>query len=185
MVNRGYDEGAVAAANRLMNNAVLSGERRTELGWLLIRAGRPDLAALACPVSATPATLNGLSCAHTALAAVGRLEEARATAIQLMRMRESDPALVREVAGMPAEAGYRRFLTWRARHFLPSGASHFDQAQVLADAGFGTEALDHLARSVAAREPQAIKIYSSPSFMTLRANPRYQALVRAVGVAPS
>ena len=99
-----------------------------------------------------------------------------------MRMRGAEPALVQQVASMPAEEGYKRFLRWRARGFLPSDASYFDRAQVLADAGFGTEALDNLARSVKAREPLAVKIYSTPAFLSLRTHPRYQALVRAVGV---
>lgn len=86
---------------------------------------------------------------------------------------------------MPAEAAYKQFLAWRAREFLPPNAFYFDRAQVLADAGFGTEAIDNLDRSVAAREPLAVKILSSPSFLSLRTNPRYQDLVRAVGAPVS
>jgi DNA-binding winged helix-turn-helix (wHTH) protein len=181
-VNRGDDQGALADANLLMNDSVVAGERRVELGWLLIRAGRPDLATLACPGSAS--SLNGLSCAHTALAAIGQLEQARAAGVRLMRMKKADSALIQRIERMPAEAAYKQFLLWRARNFLPPDASYFDRAQVLADAGFSTEALDNLARSVAAHEPLAVKISSSPAFMGLRTNPRYQALVRTVGAGP-
>jgi DNA-binding winged helix-turn-helix (wHTH) protein len=179
-VNRGDSGGALADANRMMLDSVLSGDRRTELGWLLIRAGRPDLATVACPASSNGP--NGLSCAHTAFAAIGQLEQARGAAVRLMRMRDAKPELTARIERMPAEAAYKEFLQWRARAFLPPNAFYFDRAQVLADAGFGTEALDNLARSVAAREPLAIKIRSSPAFMGLRTNPRYQMLVRSVGL---
>ena len=177
-VNRGDNAGALADANQLLQSSVLSGERRFELGWLLIRAGRPDLATIACPE--TVRHMNGLSCAHTAFAAVGDMAKARDAGVRLIGMRESDPALAMEIGKMPAEAGYRRFLQWRARNFLSPDASYFDRAQVLADAGLTTEAVDNLSRSVAAREPLAVKILSSPAFMSLRANPRYQALVATV-----
>jgi hypothetical protein len=83
---------------------------------------------------------------------------------------------------MPTEAAYRQFLIWRAHDFLERDSLYFDRAQVLADAGFDTEALHNLARSVAVHEPLAVKIISSPAFMKLRTNPRYQALVRQVGL---
>ena len=182
-VNRGDDAGALADANRLMLSSVLSGERRVELGWLLIRAGRPDLATVACPVATR--SINGLSCAHTALAAVGESDKARGAALALMRAQGADAATIARLANMPAEPAYKEFLRWRARHFLPPDAFHFDRAQVLADAGFWTEALDSLARSVGAHEPLAVKIRSSPAFMGLRTNPRYQALVRRVIPSPA
>lgn len=179
-VNRGDEAGALADANQLMLHSVLAGDRRIELGWLFIRAGRPDLAAVACPVAGTT-SLNGLSCAHTSLAAIGELEKARAAAITLMRAREANPQLVQQIEHMPAEAAYKRFLIWRARNFLPPNSFYFDRAQVLADAGFENEALGNLERSVAAREPLAVKIRSSPAFMKLRSNPRFLALSALVG----
>lgn len=178
-VNRGDERGALADANQLMLSSVLAGDRRIELGWLLIRAGRPDLATVACPIGTQ--NLNGLSCAHTSLAAVGELEKARDAAVRLMRATNARPSLVRQIEQMPAEAAYKQFLVWRARNFLLPDAFYFDRAQVLADAGFDTEALDNLERSVAAHEPLAVKIRSSPAFMKLRTNPRYQALATRVG----
>ena len=90
--------------------------------------------------------------------------------------------LIQTVENAPAEDAYRQFLIWRARHFLPPDSFHFDRAQVLADAGFDGEAINELTRSVQAREPLAVKIRSSPAFIKLRTNPRYQALVRQVGL---
>ena len=178
-VNRGDEANALADANQLMLSSVLAGDRRIDLGWLLIRAGRPDLAVTACPTSTR--SINGLSCAHTALAAVGQLKQARDAAIRLMRATNAKPDVVRQIERMPAEQGYKQFLAWRAREFLPSDSFYFDRAQVLADAGFDTEAIDMLSRSVDAHEPLAVKIRSSPAFMKLRTNPRYQALAAKVG----
>ena len=181
-VNRGDTAGALRDADALLYDSVLTGDRRTDLGWLLIRAGRPDLATSACPAASDD--INGLSCAHTALAAVGQLDQARVAAVRLMETRNADGAAIEQVRRLPAEAAYKQFLGWRAQNFLPPDAAHFDRAQLLADAGFREEALDQLARSVAAHERLAVKILSSPSFQMLRSDPRFQALARKVGAAP-
>jgi DNA-binding winged helix-turn-helix (wHTH) protein len=180
-VNRGNGQAALQLAIEMMGDSVASGDRRADLGWLLIRIGRADLAAQACTPNAQR-SLNILSCAHTAFAAQGRFEEARRTALDLMRMRNADVRASAEVQRLPARAAYGRFLEWRVHNFLPAAAPEFQRAQLLADAGHEEAALDTLARSVAAREPLAVKIYSTPSFAVLRQNPRYQALVRQVGV---
>ena len=179
--NRGDRRQAEDLASGLLGGMVASGERRAELGWLLIRIGRPDLAAEACPATAG-ASLNSLSCAHTALASLGRMEEARRAALGLMAARRADGAAMAQVAALPAPAAYARFLDWRTRHFLPADAPMFQRAQLLADAGRTSEALALLGRSIAAHEPLAVKIASSPSFAAMHGDPRFQAMVRAVGV---
>ena len=182
IANRGDRVHAAAMAEALVADSVISGERRAELGWLLIRTGRPDLAAAACPIGKGQ-SINALSCAHTALAATGDTERAREAAVALMRLVGADAAAIAEVASLPRTQAYARFLDWRADHFLPVEAPAFQRAQVLADAGRGSAALETLAESVAKREPLAVKIHSTPSFEGLRTNPRYRVLAKRVGAA--
>lgn len=182
-VNRGNQEQALTYAEQLLESAVVSGDRRAELGWLLIRIGRPDLAVAACTGNPSPSR-NDLSCAHTAWFEQKDFEKARSAALQLMRGAHADARDIQAVAQLPANIAYATFLDWRARHFLPKDAPWFQRAQVLADAGMNEGALRALERSVAAREPLAIKIGSSPSFRLLRSDPRFQRLATQVGVKP-
>jgi DNA-binding winged helix-turn-helix (wHTH) protein/tetratricopeptide (TPR) repeat protein len=180
-VNRGRTDRALAHVELLMTSTALTEERRANLGWLLIRLDRPALAAAMCDASADD-SINLLSCAHVALAAMSRLEEARRVALDLMSKVGASPDSVRSVRSARAGEGYERFLQWRARYFLPAGAPWFQRAQVLADAGHRQEALNALGRSVAAREPLAVKIASTPSFAILRSSARYRDLAKQVGV---
>lgn len=182
-VNRGQRSEALRLAGQLLTGAVLAGERRTDLGWLLIRAERPDLATIACGTN-SGASINRLSCAHSALAALGRFGEARAVALHLMGDLHAAPERIARIRALPAAASYAEFLDWRVTNFLPAHAPWFQRAQILADAGRDDEALDSLARAVAAHEPLAVKMASSPSFIGLRATPRFRALAEAVGGTP-
>jgi hypothetical protein len=165
----------------LIGSAALGEARRADLGWLLIRLNRPDLAADACSPSAS-STINLLSCAHTAAALIGRTTEAKGIALDLMIKAGADRQAVAAVSKAGPRLGYALFLDWRADHFLPDGAPLFQKAQVFADAGRESEALAMLERSVALHEPLAVKIASSPSFSPLRGNPRFRALALKVGV---
>ncbi|WP_309662564.1 winged helix-turn-helix domain-containing protein [Sphingomonas sp.] len=183
-VNRGQRSAALRLAGQLLTDTVLTGERRTELGWLLIRAGRPDLATNACGIN-SGASINRLSCAHSALAALGRMNDARFVALQLMASLRAAPSQMAHIRALPANAGYAEFLHWRIANFLPARATWFQRAQIFADAGRRNEALDSLARSVAAHEPTAIKMASTPSFEMLSAEPRFRQLTHAIGLPPA
>ena len=179
--NRGDVSGAMTLVRELIGSSALGEARRAELGWLLIRLNRPELAADACSASAA-STINLLACAHTAAALLGRTTEARRIALDLMLKTRADPQAVAAVGKADAHSGYARFLDWRADHFLPDSAPLFQQAQVFADAGRQEEALALLEKSVALHEPLAIKLASSPSFSPLRREPRFRALARKVGL---
>ena len=180
--NRGRRAEALALVEELTARSALTEERRANLGWLLIRLGRADLAAATCRAE-FKSSPNLLSCAHVALAGSGRVKEARQAAAALMKRVGASPDAVRDVQSPDAAPGYARFLQWRVVHFLPAEASWFQRAQVLADAGRSGAALDALSRSVGAREPLAVKIASTPSFASLRTNPRFRALAARVGVS--
>ncbi len=179
--NRGKSDAALTLIEQLTANSALTEDRRANLGWLLIRVGRPDLATVTCRASGS-SSINLLSCAHVAFAAMGRLDDAHTMAVNLMRKAGASTNSIRSVRSAGAREGYEQFLQWRARHFLPASAPWFQKAQVLADAGHEQEALDALSRSVAAREPFAMKIGSTPSFASLRSDSRFRQLAQQVGV---
>lgn len=178
--DQGRRDEALTLVGDLLGSGVLSGDRRASLGWLLIRLGRPDLAATACGRDAS-ASINDLSCSHEALGALGRYGEAKAAALRLMGRAGAGRRAISEVRSHAPREAYAAYLRWRAHHFLPAGAPWFQKAQVLADAGDRSEALQALERSVALREPLAVKIASTPSFAAMRGNPRFDRLVGAVG----
>ena len=96
-------------------------------------------------------SINTLSCEHSALAALGDFAAARRPAVALMAVTGAGPGAVETVRTLPPRAAYAAFLRWRAEHFLPDGASWFQQAQVMADAGLVQSSLDRLERSIRAR----------------------------------
>jgi DNA-binding winged helix-turn-helix (wHTH) protein len=182
--DQGRNQEALALLQRLLDHGVLSGDRTANVGWLLIRIRRADLAAETCSRDAF-ASINELACSEQALAALARFAEAKQVALQLMeQVGAAAPMLTRVRVSDPHEAR-RLFLKWRSQSFLPSGAPWFQRAQVLADAGDSSGALAALQRSVAGHEAMATKIYSTPSFAGLQQNPTYRALVRQVGLSAS
>jgi DNA-binding winged helix-turn-helix (wHTH) protein len=179
--DQGRNREALGLVQTLLDNGVLSGDRIANVGWLLIRIRRADLAAETCSRDAS-ASINELACSEQALAALGRFAEANQAALHLMGRVGAPASLLTRVEASDPRQARRLFLKWRSQSFLPSGAPWFQRAQVLADAGDTGGALEALQRSVAGREAMATKIYSTPSFARLQQNPAYRALVRQVGL---
>jgi tetratricopeptide (TPR) repeat protein len=164
----------------MLSNGIVAGDRRASLGWLLIRAGRPDFAVATCG-NDEGASINDLSCSHEAFAALGRYADAKEAALRLMQRVPATPAAIEQVRAKEPRQAYQTFLTWRAHNFLPANASWFQKAQVLADAGDTQSALKALQQSIARREPTAVKIRSTPGFAAMRGNPSFDQLSKAVG----
>ena len=179
--NQGRPDAAVRLVEEMIGSVAMTEDRRTNLGWLLIRLNRPALALQACG-STIASSINALSCSHTASALAGQLDRARSVGAVLMRKLDAPEAEIARVGEGPAKTGYARFLAWRVNHFLPADAPWFQKAQILADAGRIDQALDSLERSVAAREAGAVKIRSTPSFAPLRSAPRFRSLAVKVGL---
>lgn len=179
--NQGRPDAAARLVEQMAGSVALTEDRRTNLGWLLIRLNQPSLAAQVCGATIT-SSINALSCSHTARRLAGEFDQARSAGAVLMRKLNAAEVEIARVAHGPANAGYAHFLAWRVRHFLPTDAPWFQKAQVLAEAGRTEQALDSLERSVGAREAGAVKIRSTPSFAPLRNAPRFRSLAAKVGL---
>lgn len=178
-VNAGREREAWAEVEALIGITPLTPDMRANLGWLMLRMDRADLALATCSVRDSP-HINLLSCRHTALARLGSLPEARDAAVVLLEALAADPSTVAAVRDASPEDGYRAFLDWRVRGFLPSGEHWFQRAQIEAEAGRLQEALTSLERAITARDPLAVKIGSTPEFERLASSPRYKALLDQV-----
>ena len=177
-VNSGRSGQAWGEISRLLALSALTAEARADLGWLLIRMGRADVAASLC--SADSQMINLLACRHTALAAIGADEPARKAALALMEAAGAQREAMDQLREGPAAEAYSHFLGWQASAFLPRQASAFQQAQVQAAARDYSTAFDSLDRAYRAREPLLVKLGSTPEFAPMKSDPRFRAMLRAV-----
>ncbi len=174
-VNRGTPERAWPHIARLLAISTPDADARADLGWLILRAGKPDVALGLC----TPQSMghvNLLSCRHTALARLGYVDEARQVATELLTTLNAEPSLIAAVRAGPAEPAYRRFLAWRVQHFVPRHEHWFVRAQLQAEAGMLADAIASLERAAARRDPLMIKIGSTFAFERLAGSSRFQRL---------
>jgi len=178
-VNEGRVKDAIPHIARLMEFPDRGPARRAELGWLLMRAGKPD-AALAICARPDETNINLLSCRQTALAQLGLIDEARDTAIRILRADNADERIVRAVADAAPTAGYALFLRWRVAHFVAPGRDWFQRAQLQAEAGQLEPALRSLEVAAARRDPLLVKIQSTAAFAPLRSSPRFQRISEMV-----
>lgn len=178
-LNSGYPDAALSEVQTLLTAPELNEAKRADLGWLLLRMGRNDLALSLCGRPGAR-EVNLLSCQHTALARAGRIPAARDVAISLMRLLDASPGDVARVRQSDASDGYRHFLAWRVDHFPLGRGQRFQHAQLQAEAGNLGAALNDLERAYAENDPSLFKLATTPEFDPLRAWPRFQTLLRSV-----
>jgi len=163
----------------LLGKAELDPRARADLGWLILRAGRPEFALGLCtPQSA--GHLNLLSCRHTALAALGFVGEARIVAVQILETVAADPQTIAAVERGSPHDGYAKFLTWRIAHYVPEQGHWFQRAQLQAEAGQYVEAIESLETAAARKDPLIVKLGSTTAFRKMADWPRYRRLSNAV-----
>jgi len=178
LVNQGRSDAARPHLTRLIAAAVPDAASAADTGWLLLRAGNPEAALAVCAATRAP-SINLLSCRQTALARLGQVAPARDTALAIMRMAGSDPAMFSWVADAPAAVGYAHFLQWRIDHFVPRTGDWFHRAQLQADAGHYADALHSLRRAADAKDPLLAKINSTIEFGPLRGSPDFERIAAA------
>lgn len=163
----------------LLHQTPLSGAQLAEVGWVMLRLRRPELAREVCD-QAGAHHVNGLSCLHTALARLDRLPEARQVALTVMQRLNAGNSPLKEVNHGEAEEGYQRFLEWRVTNLGVSENRLFRRAQLQAAAGQFDGAMESLKGALAQRDPLLIKLNTTYEFLPLRNRPAYQALVEQV-----
>ena len=174
-VNEGRNGEALPHIARLLEAPDPNPAHRAELGWLLLRAGKPD-AALAVCSRPDERNMNVLSCRHTALAQLGLTSDARQIAIELMREADAGEAAIQAVEHASPAAGYARFLRWRVTHFVPPSGAWFQRAQLQAEAGQLGAALASLELAARHRDPLLVKIGSTAAFAPLEHSPRFNRI---------
>lgn len=118
---------------------------------------------------------------------LGRLDEARAAFEEAVRRAGMDPAesaALGHVHGLlgdraRAEAIAQRLVAARSRRHV----SPFSIAMIYAGLGDPGPALDHLQSACEERDPMMVYLHVHPRLDRLRGEPRFQDLVRRVGVA--
>lgn len=178
-VNSGTPDKAWPELSSLLATGSVPAGRRADIGWLLLRMKRPDLAVLMCAWD-NVTTPNLLSCRHTAFARLDRPVEARRAAGAIMALTDAEPRAIAAVLSAPLRRGYQRFLEWRAQSFRPRSGEWFQLAQIEAEAGRLDAAMRHLDRSFRAHEPSMVKLASTVEFGPLSSRPEYQHWLAAI-----
>ncbi len=175
LANSDRQHAALAHAEVLMAGGALSESQRADLGWLVLRLRRADLALALCdPAGAR--NINLLTCRQTALARTGALSEARDAGIALMQAAGANGREQARVRAGAPERGLQAFLEWRATKFLPPEGHWFQRAQVQAEAGWDDDALSSLERAAASQDPSLFKLPTTREFDRFRRRPRFQAI---------
>ena len=178
LLNAGRTEEAIAQVETLLGGVTLNDAMRADLGWLLLRARRPDLALSLCGVRSSLPNL--LACQHTAYARVGESESAREAALGFMSSLGASADDLASVRRGDALLAYHRFLRWRAAQYANDRTHWFERAQAEAEAGQTGEALAHLEIAFVAGDPSRFKLATTPEFDGLRDSARFQRLLRIV-----
>jgi TolB-like protein/tetratricopeptide (TPR) repeat protein len=160
----------------------------TNIGWLLIHARRfsEAIAALQSVVARDPGYVQAHSRLASAYAFSGRLAEAVAEAETANRLAGDSVATRATLAQTLALAGRReeagrllaQLLQERARQYVPPGAI----GNIYAALGRADEAIVWLARSHEERTNNNAYLAVEPIHDSVRADPRFEALVRATGL---
>jgi DNA-binding winged helix-turn-helix (wHTH) protein len=180
-LNAGRSDDAMAQLEVLLSEATLDDEQRADVGWMLLRMERVELALSMCePTAQRNLHLNLSSCRHTALARLGDIAAARAVAVEILQALDAAMDTISMVRDTPPEIGYASFLEWRVDEFLARGDRWFQRAQLQAEAGDLGAALDSLERALAVRDPLLVKLRTTPEFQPLMDEPRFRAILRAV-----
>ncbi|MBV8199543.1 MAG: tetratricopeptide repeat protein, partial [Acidobacteria bacterium] len=190
------DEG-IAEIREAQRLEPLSLRASADLGWVLYRAGRPDeaIAAMRRLLELEPGFTAARDCLERALARRGRAAESLAVAREGLRRAGASPEQIAALAaGAAADpmAARRRIASWRlarltrsAQASAASGGAYlspYAAAVFEVEAGEPEAAFAALRRAVAERDPMAVTLAIDPELAPLRADRRFAALVRLLGL---
>lgn len=180
------DEG-VAEIREAQRLEPLSLRASADLGWVLYRAGRDEeaIAAMRRLLDLEPGFGEARACLERALAGRGRFAEALAVAREGLRRAGASPEQVAAlVAGNDPAAARRRIAAWRLQRLAAQAgyASPYHAATLEVESGDREAAFGALRRAVAGHDPAAVLLAVDPELAPLRADPRFDALRRQLGL---
>jgi eukaryotic-like serine/threonine-protein kinase len=159
----------------------------TNIGWILHFAGRNDdsIAQMTQTVALDPQYSQARWRLADALAAVGRHEEAIAQLTQALPQTNRSPSVLSRLATVYAETGridqarsvLRELLSRAKTEYIPPSTI----GAIYAALNEFDTAIDWMERSVRERSNAAAYFAVEPSKESLRAHPRFQALLRSIG----
>lgn len=158
-----------------------------DVGWYQLLAHRPDEALRYCgrAIELDPKASGAWACMFEAYVQKGL--EPQAFDARLVQMKRSGAPAARLTAARRvfAAEGLRGWLRREADAVARGGADDFTIAIARARAGDVVGALDRLERLYAARSRTLASLHATPAFDILRGDPRYRALLAAVGLPSS
>lgn len=199
LVALGRGDDGIAEIREAQRLEPLSLRATADLGWVLYRAGRPDeaIAAMRRLLDLEPGLGAARDCLERALARRGSLAEALAVAQESLRRAGASPAEIAALAaGAPGAgagaalatadpaAARRPIAAWRLARLRsrPGYVSPYALAAFELEAGRRDDAFADLERAVAGRDPMAPMLAVDPELAPLRADRRFGALLRRLGL---
>jgi tetratricopeptide (TPR) repeat protein len=184
LVARGRPEEALREIQRAQQIDPLSPRANVDVGWVYLRLRRYDDAAAQCrrTLELEPGFAAAEACLSEAYARKGQLGEAVAALQKALRSGGEVPEGAPTPDAADPAGSLRRFGEWRLGRLRAAGddGDFYAVAAEEARLGRGDEALVALEAALRSRAPMMLLIDSDPSFDFLRADPRFEDLVRRV-----
>ncbi|HKD80003.1 MAG TPA: tetratricopeptide repeat protein [Candidatus Angelobacter sp.] len=161
----------------------------TSTGWILLRARLPDPALLECQkaLELDPGFVRGHLCMGEVYEQKGEFQKAADKFLDARVAAGENPELMARFRQTIAQSGYKGYfrarLAQRRQEAKKGYVSPYDFADVYIRLGNKEEALKWLELAYADRSSYLANVQIEPRFDFLRPDPRFQELVRRVGLA--
>ncbi len=195
LVSLGRPGEALTEIRRAQALQPLSLRAMADVGWVLYRVGRTAeaIAAMRRLLDLEPGFTAARQCLERALVRAGRLPEALVVTRDALRREGATAAEVETLtAGDPSDPGdpgmaRRRVAAWRLARIeaRPGYVSPYTVATFRAESGDRDGAFAALSRAFAEHDPSLVLLAVDPELLPLRADPRFAALVRRLGLGPA
>jgi eukaryotic-like serine/threonine-protein kinase len=188
LATRGRAADAIAEATRARDLEPSGAIVNTDVGWCLLYAGRTDEAVIQFrkALSLDSNSVSARQGLGTSLADSGHVDEAITELQQALKLSENSPVVLGHLGYAHALAGHRdeanRILgelqSLADRAYVPSSAV----AMIWTGLGDKDRALGALERAYEEHDFSIVQLGVAPWFRTLRADPRFEALVGRLGM---
>lgn len=193
LVSRGRAEEALAFLARARELNPLSPVLESDVGWVEYWAGRYERAADACrrsvPLLPLEIRARAHRCALHALIQLGRHEEARERALEIMDLGRASPSARKAVRAGPARRGLRAYHRWAIRpenqELALGSTSAFARARGRADLGEVEAALALLEEALRSRPRGLTTVAVEPRLAALHRDPRFARILERIGLEPT